>query len=81
MIPWCSQQLGGKYTLAAGGDKSSLMNGVVMVTSAGGHELKLDFMRRAYGLSAEEVETSSAPVVLHSDGISFGIKVMHRSIA
>src|SRR5690349_10398511 len=26
VIPWCSKQVGGEYSLAEGGDKSSLMN-------------------------------------------------------
>lgn len=77
LIPWCSEQVGGEYTLAVSGDKSSLMNGVVNIRVAGGKKLRLDFMQCAYGLSAEEVEKASAPVVLHSEGISFGIRVMH----
>jgi hypothetical protein len=59
LIPWCSEQLGGKYSFAEGGDKSSLMNGVVNVPIAGGKKLRLDFMQRAYGLDAGQIVKST----------------------
>ena len=76
LIPWCSQQLNGEFTLAEAGDKS-LLNGVVTLHPEPGRKLRLDFMQRAYGLSAEKVAASAATVNVTSDGLIFGMRVMH----
>lgn len=76
LVRWCSQVLNGEYTLAEAGDKS-LLNGVVILRREPGKELQLDFMQRAYGLSAEAVAKSSAHVHVDSGGLIFGLKVMH----
>lgn len=76
LVPWCSKQLGGEYTLAEAGDKS-LLNGVVILRPEPGRELRLDFMQRAYGLSAEKVATFAANVNVTSEDLIFGMRIMH----
>jgi hypothetical protein len=76
LIPWCSKQLGGECTLAEAGDKS-LLNGAVTLHPTPGTELRLDFMQRAYGLQADEVARSSAPVEVTWEGSTFVVRVMH----
>jgi hypothetical protein len=77
LIPWCSKQVGGEYSLTEGGDKSSLMNGVVNVPIADAKTLRLDFMQCAYGLGADEVVKSAVTVHVTADPFTFDIAVMH----
>jgi hypothetical protein len=76
LIPWCSEQLGGVCKLAQAGD-NSLLNGIVTLRGPEGNELRLDFMQRAYGLSADEVAEFSATVNVSSEQLVFGMQVMH----
>jgi hypothetical protein len=77
LIPWCSKQLGGEYWLAEGGDKSSLMNGVINIPVANAKKLRLDFMQRAYGLGADEVVKAAVTVHVTADAFTFDLAVMH----
>jgi hypothetical protein len=77
LVPWCSQQLGGRYTLTGAGDRNTLQNGVVVFTDSRGVEQSVDFMRYPYGLNAKIVAEASAPVIVHGADVTFGIKMMH----
>jgi hypothetical protein len=61
LIPWCSKQVGGEYSLVEGGDKSSLMNGIVNIPISDAKRLRLDFMQRAYGLGLTKSSSRQLP--------------------
>jgi hypothetical protein len=76
-VPRCSERVGGEYKLTEGGDKSSLMNGIIYVPLGNGQKLRIDIMQRAYGLGADDVVKLSAPVRYHDESFDFSFQVMH----